>query len=78
MNSKSIKYTAGELNDATVLKTRKYIAQKFAGRCIPIDGLATAEGDDGDTASMTVALHSPVACLGVEEGSKVREAERKR
>jgi hypothetical protein len=78
MNSKSIKYTAGELNDATVLKTRKYIAQKFAGRCIPIYGLATAEGDDGDTASMTVALHSPVACLGVEEGSKVREAERKR
>jgi hypothetical protein len=60
MNSKSIKYTAEELNDATVLKTRKYIAQKFAGRCIPIDGLATAEGDDGDTVSMSIALGSQV------------------
>jgi hypothetical protein len=70
MNSKSIKYTAEELNDATVLKTRKYIAQKFAAQCIPIDGLATAEGDDGDTASMTVALHSPVAYLGGRRGIK--------
>jgi hypothetical protein len=57
MNSKSIKYTAEELNDATVLKTRKYIAQKFAGS----DGLATAEGDDSDT---------PVACLGGRRGIK--------
>ena len=66
MNSKSIKYTAEELNDATVLKTRKYIAQKFAGR----DGLATAEGDDGDTVGMAVVFHSPVACLGGRRGIK--------
>jgi hypothetical protein len=27
-------------------------------------------GDDGDTASMTVVLHSPVACLGGRRGIK--------
>lgn len=41
------------VEDSTI---RKYNAQRSARRCSPIDGLATAEGDDGRTVSMNTAL----------------------
>jgi hypothetical protein len=54
---------------------RKRIAQKPAGRCIPIAGLATAEDDDGDTRSLSIALELQV--YAIEEGQK-SEGERQK